>query len=96
MLATIGDDKVTLADVKARAGSQLDQLETQYQKAKSRTVRQLSRRFSVSGCSMRRQHRQSKSVEELVAAEAGGSLEPSEIEVRSWFAANGDRTAGAL
>ena len=38
VLATVGDEKITLADVKARSGDQLDKLETQYQLAKSQII----------------------------------------------------------
>ena len=38
VLATIGDQKITLADLRDRVGDQLDQLDANYNKARSRTI----------------------------------------------------------
>ena len=94
VLATIGDEKVTLADIRSRAGDQLDQLDTQYQKARSKTLETALQEILRERVLDAEAKRQGKSIEELLAAEAGGSLEPSEIEISSWYADNQGRTGG--
>ncbi len=92
VLATIGDQKITMVDVRDRTGDRLDQLETQYQIMKNKIVgaaldsilreRTLTEEAKKSG----------KSVDELIAAEAGpGGFEPSDAEIAAWYKDNTSR-----
>ena len=95
VLATVGDEKVTMADVRNRAGDQLDQLETQYQLAKSRIVRTALDSILLDKTINAEAKRTGKSVDELIAAEAGAEgLTPSEANVAAWYQANPNRTSG--
>ena len=95
VLATVGDDKITLTDVRARAGDQLEQLEIQYQLAKHKIVgtaldsiiseRTLGAEATKTG----------KSVDALVAAEAGANgFAPSDAEIAAWYQDNQNRVGG--
>ena len=94
ILATVGDEKITLADIRAKAGEGLDQLEIEYARAKSNIIEkaldETLRERVVGGEAAR----QGKTVDELVVAEAGGTLEPSEIEIARWYNENQNRVGG--
>ena len=95
VLATVGDTKVTLADVRARAGEDLDKLETQYQLMRSRiigTVLDSLIREQTLGAEAKKT---GKSIDQLVAAEAGSSgFAPTDLEVTTWYEKNPDRVGG--
>ena len=95
VLATIGNEKITMADVRARSADRLDVLETQYQIAKSRIVKSAldslirDRIWDVEA------KKTGKSVDSLIATEAGpGGLVPSDADVSAWYQANQSRTGG--
>ena len=92
VLATVGDEKVTMADVRSRAGGQLDQLETQYQLAKSRIIGASLDSLIRDKTVVVEAKKRGKSVDELVAAEAGpAGFDPSEVEIAAWYKDNPDR-----
>lgn len=88
VLATIGDEKITVADVRARVGDPLEQLEIQYRRARDKLVgaaldsivadRLLSNEIKKTG----------KSADDLIAAEMSGSPEPTEAEISAWYKDN--------
>lgn len=94
VLATIGGQPVTLADVRARVGDDLDQNEIRYQIAQHRLVdgalQDILRELVLGG----EARRQGKTIEQLVAAEAGGNLDPSAVEVAAWYQENPDKVGG--
>jgi protein-disulfide isomerase len=95
VLATVGDEKITMADVRNRAGVELDQLETQYQLAKSRIVRTALDSILLDKTINAEAKRSGKSVDELIAAEAGSEgLTPTDAQVAAWYQANPNRTSG--
>ena len=95
VLASIGDEKVTMADVRERAGDELEQLETQYQMAKSRIVRANLDSIVQDRTLGAEVKRTGKSMDELIAAEAGPEgLTPSDADVSAWYEANKSRLAG--
>ena len=94
VLATIGDEQVTLADVRARAGQDLEQLDVQYRRARDRIVQtaleSLVRERVLSAEAARR----GLSLERLVQAEAGGALDPGDADIARWFEENQARLGG--
>jgi protein-disulfide isomerase len=95
VLATIGDEKITMSDLRDRAADQLDNLETQYQLAKSRIVRSSLDTILQERILSAEAKKTGKSVDDLVAAEAGPKgLTPSDSEVTAWYQQNQNRTGG--
>jgi protein-disulfide isomerase len=94
-LATVGDEKITLTDVRARAGDQLDQLEIQYQLAKHRIVGTALDSILLDKTLRAEATKTGKSVDALVAAEAGpNGFEPSEADIAAWYQENQSRVGG--
>jgi protein-disulfide isomerase len=94
VLATVGDQKITLADIRDKAGEGLEQLDIEYARAKSNIIEKAldeTLRERVVGAEAARQ---GKTVDELVIAEAGGTIEPSEIEISRWYNENQNRVGG--
>jgi protein-disulfide isomerase len=95
LLASVGSETVTMADVQARSGDELGQLETQYQLAKSRIVQAALDTILRERTLTAETKRTGKSVEELITAEAGpAGLTPSDDEVFAWYKANPNRVGG--
>jgi protein-disulfide isomerase len=92
VLATVGDEKITIADLRARAGEDLDKLDMQYQLAKSRIIStsldSLIRHKTVDA----EAQKQGKTIDQLIAAEApGGIIEPADADIATWYKENQDR-----
>jgi protein-disulfide isomerase len=94
VLATIGDEQITMADIRARSGSDLDQLETRYLLANHKLVEATLRQILQERVIFDEAKKQGKSMEEMVTAEAGGSFEPTDIEVAAWYEENQSRVSG--
>lgn len=95
VLASIGDEKITMKDVSARAGDQLAKLETQYQLAKSRIIGASLDSLIRDKTVVAEAKKSGKSVDELVAAEAGPKgFDPSEAEIAAWYQENPSRAGG--
>ena len=94
VLATIGDQKITLADLRDRVGDELDQLDANYNKARSRTIESALTDMLRERVINEEAKKQGKSMEDLVLAEAGGTFEPTEIEVNTWYNENQERLRG--
>jgi len=94
VLATVGDDSITLADIRSRVGDNLDVLEARYLQQRytivDRTLQTVLRDRLLSA----EAKKQNKTVDELLAAEVGGSFEPSEIEINAWYQDNQSRVRG--
>lgn len=88
VLATIGDEKITLADIRERTGSELDLIETQYQRARHRTIETALNTILRERVLEAEARRQNKSVQDLVAAEAGPGLDPADVEISAWYQEN--------
>lgn len=94
VLATIDGQQVTMADVRARVGDDLDQLESRYRVSQHKlieTALQDILRERVIGAEAKKQ---GKTMDELMAAEIGGTLEPSEVEIAAWYKENQARVGG--
>jgi protein-disulfide isomerase len=95
VLATVGGEKVTMADVRSRWGEQLDQLETQYQLAKNKIVGSALDTILREKTVVAEAQKSGKSVDVLIAAEAGPSgLTATDADVENWYKANPDRVGG--
>ncbi len=94
VLATVDGEKITLAEVRARVGNDLDRAETQYLQARStlidNTLKEMLRERVIDA----EAKKQGKSYEELVAAEAGIGINPTDAEIAKWYQENGSRTGG--
>jgi protein-disulfide isomerase len=88
VLATIGTEEVTLDDVRARAGDRLDQLETQYLKSRSKTVEDALQEIMRERVIIAEANKTGKTIEDLVLAEAGGTYDPTDVEIESWYNEN--------
>ena len=88
VLASIGDEKITLADLRSRVGDDLDQMDIRYQQQRHKVIDQALQdilRERILGAEAKKR---GKTVEQLVADEAGGSLEPTDIEINAWYEQN--------
>jgi protein-disulfide isomerase len=95
VLATVGDEKITMADVRARSGDQLDQLETAYQLAKHKIVGSALDSILYDKTLGAEATKSGKSVDALVTAEAGpNGVEPSEADIAAWYQENQSRVGG--
>src|SRR4029079_9457922 len=91
VLATIGGQAITMADVRTRVGDQLDQNETKFRVAQHRTVENTVRDIVSERILAAEAKKQGKTVDQLLAAEVGGSLEPSDVEIATWYKENQSR-----
>jgi protein-disulfide isomerase len=95
VLASVGDEKITMADVRARSANDLELLETQYQLAKSRIVKASLDSIVYDRTVGAETKKTGKSADELVAAEAGPKgFSPSEADIAAWYQSNQSRLAG--
>ena len=96
VLATIGDEPVTMSDVRGRVGEALDKVETQYQRSRSKLIDSTIQAILRDRVLMAEAKKQGKTVDELVEAEAGVPMEPTDVEVGTWYQENrariGNRT----
>jgi len=96
VLATIGDEQITMTEVHSRVGETLDKVETQYQRSRSKLIDSTLQAILRDRVLLAEAKKQGKTVDELVAAEAGAPLEPTDVEVNAWYQENrariGNRT----
>lgn len=94
VLAAIGDEQIMLEEVRARSGDDLAQMENQYRRnyhtAIENTLQEIIRERVLTV----EAKRQGKSVEELMEAAGGRSLQPTEAEVAAWYSQNQARLGG--
>lgn len=94
VLATLGDEKITLADLRERIGDDLDKLDANYKKSRSTTVQNALNQMVRERVIDAEAKKQGKTVADLVLAEARGSFEPTDIEINTWFKDNQARLQG--
>jgi protein-disulfide isomerase len=94
VLATVGNDKITMADVQARSGDELTRIETQYLQTRStiidRALKDILRERVIDAEAAK----QGKSYEQLVADEAGIGINPTDEDIAKWYQENTARTGG--
>lgn len=93
-LATIGGQPITMADVRTRVGDQLDQNETKFRVTQHKIVENTVRDILSERMLGAEAKKQGKTVDQLLAAEVGGSLEPTEVEIATWYKENQARVGG--
>ncbi|MGE5102993.1 MAG: thioredoxin domain-containing protein [Deltaproteobacteria bacterium] len=94
VLATVGDEKITMADIRARYGDDLDKLEMQYQLTKSRIINMGLDSVIRQKTVVAEAQKQGKTIDQLIAAEAPGGIEPTELDIAAWYKDNADRVPG--
>jgi protein-disulfide isomerase len=94
VLASIGDEQITLADIRARVGDDLDQMESRYRQAHHKLIETTLQEILRDRVLLAEARKQGKTVDQLIAAEAGGTLEPTEVEIAAWYQDNRSRTGG--
>ena len=94
VLATVGGEPITMAHVQQRIGDQLDQMETQYRRARHTAVETTLTELIREQVLLAEAQKQGVTMESLVLAEAGGSLEPTDVEIGAWYDQNRDRVSG--
>jgi protein-disulfide isomerase len=94
VLATIGDEKITLVDVRGRAGEQLDQLDMQYRRTRDKIVGAALDSVVRERLLAAESKKTGKTADELVAAALTGGAEPSDVEISTWYNDNQARLGG--
>jgi len=94
VLATIGDEQVTMNDVRSRAGDDLDQMEARYLRARHKLIESTVDDLVRERVLQAEARKQGKTEEQLVEAETGGSLEPSDSAITAWYHENQSRMRG--
>lgn len=94
VLATIGEEQITMEDVRSRIGDQLDQMDAQYQLARHQAIQGTLDELLRDRLIRAEARKQGRSPEELLAAELGQPIAPTDAEVSAWFMANQDRIGG--
>lgn len=95
VFGSIGDQKITMADVHDLAGDDLDKLETQYQLAKSRIIGVALDSIVHQRTIAVEAKKEGKTEEQLIAAAApGGTIEPTGVAIETWYKENSDRLGG--
>jgi len=94
VLATIGNQKITMADIQSRSGDDLSRLETQYLLGRSLIVERALNGILREKVLEAEAQKQGKTYEELVSAEAGIGLNPSDADIAKWYQENPSRTGG--
>ena len=95
VLATIGEEQITLDDVRARVGEQFDQMTNQYLQARynllDETLQEIMRgRLLMAEA----EERGMRSVDELIEEESGTSLEVTDSEIDAWYEENQSSVQG--
>lgn len=94
VLATIGSEPITLTDVRERIGDQLDQMEIQYRLARQAAIREVLDALLRERLLQAEAAKQGRGIDQLLEAEIGQPLTPTDAEVGAWFVENRDRLGG--
>jgi protein-disulfide isomerase len=91
VLANVGSDSITMSDIRARVGDNLDQLEARYRKDRYSVVNTALQDILHERVLGAEAKKQGKTVDQLVEAELGAPLEPTETDISAWYLANTGR-----
>jgi len=94
VLASIGDQRITMSDLRDKVGDQLDQLNIQYRRTRDKLVAAALDTVIRDRLFEAEAHDRGKSVADLIAAEISGGAEPTDSEVTAWYKGNPDRVTG--
>jgi protein-disulfide isomerase len=94
LLATIGDERITTADLNSRVSEQLTQLDIQYRRARDRFIGSALDTLIRDRLFAAEAQKRGKTVEELLNAEMPGGPNPSSVEIETWYKDNQARVGG--
>jgi predicted DsbA family dithiol-disulfide isomerase len=94
VLARIGSDAVTFADVRTRIGDNLAQLDGQYRRARDKMVGAALDSIIAERLLTNEVKKGGKSADQLIAAEMATRAEPTEAEIAAWHSANPEQVRG--
>lgn len=94
ILATIGDEQITFADVRALAGTDLDRIDLEHRRARSETIENALQAILRERVLEAEARERNQTVAELITVEAGLRLEPTSADVAAWYESNTDRVGG--
>jgi protein-disulfide isomerase len=94
VLATVGNEKITMADIQSRSGDDLERLQTQYELGRSLIIERTLNSILKEKVIDEEAKKQGKTYEDLVAAEAGIGINPSDADIAKWYQENPSRTGG--
>ena len=84
VLATIGDDTITLSDVRARVGDALDRIDFRYRVDRHQLIDTTLQGILRDRVLTAEAEKQKKTVDQLLATELGRPLDPTDLEVNAW------------
>ena len=88
VLAMIGQDKITMADVRERNGELLDQLDLQYKQARDRIIGSALDTIVHQRILANEAKKQGKTPDEVVSAAIAAAGDPSDLEAENWYKDN--------
>jgi protein-disulfide isomerase len=88
VLATIRDETITMEDVRALRRAELDQLDAQYRRERHKLVQSTLQEIIRDRLLAAEATRQGKTIDQLIEAAVGRSLDPTEADVAAWYAEN--------
>jgi len=94
VLATVGNEKITLADVRARANENLERIETQALMIKTSIIQATLDSMLDDKVINAESRKLGKSIDEMVMDEAGVGVNPTDADISAWYNANPERTGG--
>jgi predicted DsbA family dithiol-disulfide isomerase len=94
VLATIGDEQITLDDVCARAGDQLDQMTNRYLQQRHELLDETLQRIVRDRLLGAEAEKRGISVNELIEDETGTNLEVTDVDIAAWYEENKSRMQG--
>jgi protein-disulfide isomerase len=93
-LASVGGEKITIADVRADVGEQLDLLDAQYRRARDKIIGSALDTIVRERLIDAEVKKTGKSAQQLLMAEIGGSPDPTDVEISTWYKENQSRLGG--
>lgn len=94
VLATIDGESITMDDIRLIAGADLEKMESMYLQQRHDLVDGALRQILRERVLLAEAQKQGVTLDALVMQEAGGSLEPTEVEVAAWYQENQSRVRG--
>lgn len=94
VLATVDGEPITMPDVYARAGGELDRIELQYRLARQHVVEDALETLVRERVLFGEARARDRTVEDLILDEAGGSYTAPEPEIAAWYEDNRARLGG--
>jgi protein-disulfide isomerase len=94
VVATIGDEKITKADLFDRVGHELDAIEAQYRRNKTQMIEDGINQILKEKVIDAEATKRGMTMDQLIEAEAGPGLEPTEQEISDWYQRNQVRAGG--